>query len=120
MAKAICIKCGALKRAAWQICSNCSFDPRLDENSLIKSIYLSVGRFSNDENPEYQYELDIISEKIMNGLSINYDPKCMRRIKKESKMFKTVPWHAPWIVILKVFGPIFGIIIAFVIIRRLI
>ena len=120
MAKAICIKCGALKRAAWQKCSNCSFDPRLDENSLIKSVYLSVGRFSNDENPEYQSELDIISEKIRNGVQINYNPECIARIRKESKMIQTVPWYAPWIVVLKAFGPIFGIIIAVDIIRRLI
>jgi hypothetical protein len=87
---------------------------------LIKSVYLSVGRFSNDENPEYQDELDIIAEKIRGGVSIDYNQECMERIGNESKMILSVPWYAPWIVVLKVFGPIFGIIIIIDIIRRLI
>ncbi|WBQ17838.1 hypothetical protein [Sphingobium yanoikuyae] len=120
MAKAVCVKCGALKRAAWQKCPNCSFDPKSDEKSLIKSVYLSAGRFSDGENPQYESELDIISVKIRNGVSINYDQECMERLRRESKMVRSVPWYAPWIVVLKIIGPLISIIIAMEVIRRFI
>lgn len=82
MPKAICLRCGQAKRAPWQVCLDCKFDPNGDAESLIKSVYLSAGRFDdNDAIKKYETVLEQFSQKIKNGKEISFDPSDLDRLR---------------------------------------
>jgi predicted ATP-dependent serine protease len=54
---AVCLKCGKSKDAPNKRCSECGFKPA-DDDSMAKSVYLSLGRFdTRAEQSTYEYKL---------------------------------------------------------------
>lgn len=84
MASAICIKCGTEKTAPWKKCQNCRFDPSKNEDDLVKSVYLSSGRYEDQEKQKkYMHELDNIGELIKNGQSPSFDSDDLERLREQ-------------------------------------
>lgn len=81
--KSVCIRCGSFKREPWGRCSKCDFTP--DGDDLVKSVYCSTGRFSEDPERACQYleELKEISNLIKNNQEITYNQDEINRLKKE-------------------------------------
>ena len=100
---AICIRCGNEKREPWRICGQCGFDPATDEEALIKSVYLSTGRF--DQHPEqeaYVRSLRIFATSIQAGEFISYDAAELDRLKRQRAQ---VEEFSPWGPLLRLFLP---------------
>ena len=78
---AIYIKCGARKSLPYEKCPNCAFDLQHDREDLVKSVYLSSGRFDSQSDKEkYSGELNSYSERLRSGLSIEYDQAEIERL----------------------------------------
>lgn len=104
MPEAICLRCGFEKDAAWARCSRCSFDPTTKSDDLVKSVYLSVGRFdADDEKKLYRKALTDMSRDIEDGKSIRYDKTEILRLTKQKSMMEKIPWFAPWIAVGELF-----------------
>jgi hypothetical protein len=56
--KATCIKCGDPKKLPWQTCDKCGFVPEGED--LVKSVYCSVGRFTDNPEEETGFEGEIV------------------------------------------------------------
>ena len=111
--KAICISCGAPKRAPYKRCRRCGFSPTVNDMSLVKSVYLSTGRFATGEETgqeverqlRYSKELDDIGAVIRAGNQIEYDEDELTRLKKELAVMRSVPIAAVWGVVFRTFLP---------------
>lgn len=74
MGQSICIQCGDEKDAPWKICKTCSFDPRSTSEHLVKSVYLSVGRFDDVEMQlAYKQDLKRFALLIKSGNAVDFD-----------------------------------------------
>ena len=49
MTKAVCISCGTIRSEVWDECDECGFNPERDEESQVKSYYLSTARYETAE-----------------------------------------------------------------------
>lgn len=79
---AICLKCGEEKNFPWENCSSCNFIP--SGSDLIKSVYLSQGRFDDEKmQNEYKEELKKYSLQIKKNVKIRYDKNELKRLGKE-------------------------------------
>ena len=106
MAQAICISCGRPKPLPWKICRSCRFDPTKDDTSLAKSVYLSTGRFSeNDEKEQYARQLDDLGQRIANGESIEYEHGELNRLRAQKVYFESVPMRVVWGAVGRLFLP---------------
>lgn len=85
---AICLKCGTGKNYPWEMCSNCKYVPLASD--LIKSVYLSEGRFSNDEKKQDLYRKELIKYgvQIKNNTKIQFDESELERLSKEKKIIE--------------------------------
>ena len=91
MTEAICLRCGSEKRRPWQQCSTCGFTPQDDEDSLLKSVYLSVGRFDDfDEQTEYRKELAVLAERLRAGMPIEFDARELARLAEQRDLVRSV------------------------------
>lgn len=91
MERAICISCGTSKRLPWKICRECKFDPSLHDIDLVKSVYLSTGRYEEEEDKaSYNFRLNQYAETIRNGGSIAFDAGELRRLEKQRKLVGSV------------------------------
>jgi hypothetical protein len=108
--RAVCIACGANKEDAWEPCDQCGLNPESDEGSLIKSVYLSVGRYEDEDDRErYATELLEIANRIRKGDVIEYLPTELARLSEQKKFVDSVTgWHLV-LYLLRVFLP--GILI---------
>lgn len=78
---AICLKCGTKKSLPYEKCSKCDFDPQLNRDDLVKSVYLSSGRFdSESEKEHYDDVLNSYSKRLRSGLSVEYDQADIERL----------------------------------------
>ena len=78
---AICIKCGARKSNPYEKCPDCAFDPQHDREDLVKSVYLSLGRFDSQIDKEkYDDQLSCYSARLRSGLSVEYDQAEIERL----------------------------------------
>lgn len=104
---AICIRCGEQKRMPWQRCSNCGFDPAKSEDSLVKSVYLSTGRF-NEQSKKEQYIEDLLkcSRDIKDGGSIEYDPRELFRLRAQKEALNGIPISEAWRSVARLFLPV--------------
>jgi len=108
---AICIQCGETKKAAYQKCNACGFDPAQREEDLVKSVYLSVGRYEDEEDRQrYLEELRLMGRTLREGDEmIEYDPLELNRLEKQRRVIDAIPTSAPWGAVLRFLLP--GIIL---------
>ena len=64
--RAVCVRCGASKRAPNAVCPACQFDPTLNEDDLIRSVYLSTGCYADlGAQQRYLVELERASVSLL-------------------------------------------------------
>ena len=112
MAEAICIRCGTPKKLPWQTCKRCRFDPSGDDESLVKSVYLSLGRYSKAEQKErYRSELDRIALALANGEPPMYIEQELVRLRAQKKLVERIPQSAVWGAVIRQFLPAVAMIV---------
>lgn len=100
MPEAVCIACGEGKSSPWKVCKSCRFDPNTSSDALVKSVYLSTGRYSDQiRKDKYRNELSKISEDIRSGISINYEESDIIRLNNQMSDVKAVKWYHPWMAV---------------------
>jgi hypothetical protein len=101
MADAICVKCGGPKRQAWSRCRRCAFDPSVDDENLVRSVYLSVGRFDDEVAADaYRRELDSIGAALQAGQTIAFHEDELVRLRAQKATLDSIPVSAVWMTIL--------------------
>lgn len=91
MADAICLRCGAPKKQAWHRCRRCRFDPKGDRDALVKSVYLSVGRYEDDARRDaYRVELDQVRRELEAGTPPVYDDQELARLEAQRRLTESV------------------------------
>lgn len=121
MARAVCLKCGTTKATAWERCRNCGFDPTRAEDALVKSVYLSVGRYEAEEEQDtYEKQLDVMAAAIRSGEGVRYDVSELQRLRNQKRAVEAAePWTIVWRLFLPAGILIGGLLIAYVILRML-
>lgn len=103
MVEAICIRCGEGKTYPWKKCSFCGLDPNLNDDLIIKSVYLSEGRFDEeDDRILYREYLKNISLKIKNGQEFIFNKRELDRLRDQRRIIMNIKWYSPWIVVFRV------------------
>ena len=107
MADAICVKCGASKPRPFSRCPTCEFDPSGDDESLVRSVYLSAGRFDDERAADaYRRELDSLGAVLRAGKTIAFDPDELMRLRMQKAAVGGIPPSAVWeAILLKLFLP---------------
>jgi hypothetical protein len=106
VADALCLKCGEPKGLPWKRCRSCNFDPTGDEESLVRSVYLSVARFNEAAaSGSYRKQLDAMGAALRAGQSIDFDPGELARLRRERAALESVPISAVWLTIVRFFLP---------------
>ena len=104
MAEAICVRCGNKKSTPWEKCGRCGCDPNRDEDALVKSVYLSVGRVREpDAKARYRTDLDRIGEALQAGEQPTFPESELARLKAEKAFVESVRPSAAWAAILRQF-----------------
>jgi hypothetical protein len=104
MPEAVCIVCGEGKSSPWKVCKSCRFDPKTSSDALVKSVYLSTGRYDDQTcKDKYRNELSRISEDIRSGFPIIYEKSDVIRLNDQMNSVNTVKWYSPWIVVAEFF-----------------
>jgi hypothetical protein len=105
--KALCIRCGTVKSSVWRRCSICGFDPRrTDEESMVKSVYLSTGRFEEpSEQTRYADDLDRISTEIRSGKQIDFEPDELKRLLLQKRVVESIRPHHLLLFLARFFAP---------------
>ena len=112
MARAVCLRCGSQKGSPRRPCSSCRFDPSLDASDLIKSVYLSVGRYDDsDRQAEYTKELEGVGERIRRGEAPVFDAAELTRLERQRASIRAVPPSAVWRALLEFFLPALGFLV---------
>lgn len=116
MVRAVCISCGNSKASPWKNCRACGFDPMGDEMALVKSVYLSEGRYEcDDDKTRYRQELEKLSSEIQNGRQIQYDPEELKRLLDQKQLVESVRRRDLLAVLFRTFLPtivLIGILVA--------
>lgn len=103
---AICLKCGDWKSNPLDRCSSCGFVPHPGSDDEVKSVYLSVGRFEDeDERNQYKSELGKIRDSIRSGKAISFDENEMVRLKEQRHFIRSTSPASAWKAVLKLFLP---------------
>lgn len=81
---AICLRCGTGKELPYETCIGCGFQPTDEDESLLKSVYLSLGRYDTpEEQSRYKLELIALAEQIRRGEEIEFDGDGLRRLQMQ-------------------------------------
>jgi hypothetical protein len=122
MATALCLRCGHNKPAPRKKCKRCGFDPTIgNDDALVRSVYLSVGRFTEAaETERYAVELDQIRADIEGGKQPTFDNTELARLRAQMSAFKEVPLSAVWGALLRLFLPAVGLILGLLVLAYLI
>lgn len=111
MAEAICLQCGNHKHAPWEKCKRCEYDPSGDQEALVRSVYLSVGRFTDpDRKATYGAELDRMGIALERGQQPTFSEPELARLREQQKIFKSIPRPAVWGAVLRLFLPTIGLL----------
>lgn len=95
MEMAICIRCGAKKKRPYHKCRSCGLDPKGDEAALVRSVYLSTGRYEDpDEAGRYVEELERHAAAIRAGQEVAYDEDELARLRRQKHLVESVPFSA--------------------------
>jgi hypothetical protein len=102
--KATCIKCGDPKKLPWHTAANADLWRRV--RILVKSVYCSVGRFTDNPEEEtgFEGEIDQISRDIQAGRKIHYDDRGLQRLREQQMDVETASKNA-FVYLLRVFFP---------------
>lgn len=119
MARAICVRCGYAKSKPWRKCRHCGLDPTQDDEALVRSVYLSTGRYDTEEDQRaYEEELDAVGRAIRSGGSVTYDSAELERLRGQRRAVEN---YAPWSVVWRLFLPagllIGGLLVVYAILR---
>ncbi len=102
----ICMKCGGEKTNPWQECVQCKFCPAPMSDDLVKSVYLSVGRFETfEEREKYKGDLKELGGQLSRGQSILFDEAEIDRLTEQMKLVEQTKVHDLVVVILKLLVP---------------
>ncbi len=106
---AICLRCGETKRRPYETCEKCGFDPTRNEDDLVKSVYLSLGRFEGEEEQaRYESELQLMGRAIREGGEvIDFDPVELSRLKAQKHIMEGNLNFSVVGVLFKLFRPAF-------------
>jgi hypothetical protein len=111
MANALCLKCGSGKRHPWRACRRCGFKPAPHSEDLVRSVYLSIGRFSDPGEAEaYQKELDEVGERIRRGDAVTFRADELARLREERDALARVPMSAVWGAVFRLFAPVIALV----------
>jgi hypothetical protein len=117
---AICLHCGSTKKAGWEKCGVCSFDPNCDETSLVRSVYLSVDRFeSAEDRAAYCDELAEMSSRITQGERIEFDEAEIDRLRQQLSLIQAVSTSDVCDVLWRLFLPGLLLILSLIALRFL-
>lgn len=106
MKEAVCIQCGAWKRHPARACRRCGLDPRRDGETLVKSVYLSTGRFDAPEDrAAYREELKRASSELAAGTPVQFDERELERLRHERAAVNQVPLRAVYGALGRLFLP---------------
>ena len=106
MVFSVCMSCGHEKKAPYKKCPSCGFDPAKDEADMVKSVYLSLGRYDNeDEQERYCQELQCISAALARGEQISYEEEELKRLKAQKKEVESVKLWRVWLYVFWAFLP---------------
>jgi hypothetical protein len=109
MKKAICIACGSRKRAPYAPCCRCGFDPGVDDESLVRSVYLSTSRYplpeQKEERQQYAKQLDMYAEMIRRRQQIVFEEAELARLAANLVLMRSVPRAAVWGAVFRLFLP---------------
>lgn len=105
------MQCGNKKATPWEACPKCGFDPTTNEDALVKSVFLSVGRFSKaSAKARYRKALDGISATIERGEAPPFEEGELMRLKRQKALVERVPASMAWEAVVRLFLPAIGII----------
>jgi hypothetical protein len=106
MSEAICVRCGAWKRQPWHPCRRCKFDPTRDREALVRSVYLSAGRFDSlPERRAYRETLRRMATDIEAGASPSFDETELQRLRTQRDLLRSIPTSAVYATLLRLFLP---------------
>ena len=106
MAEAICLRCGMAKSRAWKPCKRCSFDPTIDDQSLVRSVYLSTGRFTDPaEQACYRKELNEIGRLIEEGVTPEFVEADLVRLATQKTRVDSIGPLTVWGAVFRLFLP---------------
>jgi hypothetical protein len=84
MGIAICIKCGAIKKAPFRTCSHCSYNPNGDRRAMAQSLILSNAYYDEDtDSKPTKKQLDIIASNIRTGLNHDWNEQLIAKLINE-------------------------------------
>jgi len=100
MARAICIHCGAEKRAWASRCPTCIFDPRDDKEAMAKSYILSMDRYDVGSDPSEwmglpefdEQALDEIGSRIRMGNCYEFRQEDVRLVVEALVVVEEMTW----------------------------
>ena len=112
---AVCIRCGAAKEVPWDVCAECSFEPK-DSEELVRSVYLSTGRYDDNADKElYRRSLTDVSHQIRRGVEADYDEAELARLREQRRLVNSVPMRAVWGAVFRLFLPALLVIVVLLI-----
>jgi hypothetical protein len=92
---AVCVRCGAIKPLPYETCIDCGFQPEHDSEDLVKSVYLSTGRYdSPTDQTRYEAELRHMSQQIAKGIDLAYDENDLMRLRAQKAEVECVDERA--------------------------
>jgi hypothetical protein len=113
MAEAVCMRCGNHKSIAWATCERCGYDPNRDAEGLVRSVYLSVGRFDTPhEKAWYRTELDRIGLDIEKGEQPGFAEAELDRLRAQGALVRKIGAPAVSRAMLRIFLPAIGLLVA--------
>jgi hypothetical protein len=103
--RALCMRCGVAKKSPYAQCPACGFEPRNDAD-LVKSVYLSVGRFEDgDDQARYATQLIDLSSALRAGGSVEYVSSELSRLSQQLTQVRSVSPSAAWGTVARLFLP---------------
>jgi len=116
---AICLRCGATKELPYETCVGCGFQPTEEDESLLKSVYLSLGRYDTpDEQSRYALELVTLAEQLRRGEEIEFDGDDLRRLQKQKGEVEHLSYAGTTYLLFRIFFP--GILLLLILIGVLV
>ena len=77
-----------------------------DEDALVKSVYLSSGRYEDEEErARYMEELDGIGALIRNGRPPSFDLQELKRLQQQKRDVESVSWLSVFYALFRIFLP---------------
>jgi hypothetical protein len=76
-------------------------DPQHDDELLVKSVYLSTGRFNDAKLQDaYRAELEVFSQQIRTGHRIEFDSAELARLAAQKDLVRSISfWRVVWTVV---------------------